>query len=211
MLSRRKFVLGVSALALAGCEMQGALMTPPPPPEFAPIDYAARRDGAHKLSAIDPARVPPEMLRQVVAYETPHPVGSIVVDTQARLLHLVLPDGYALRYGVSVGREGFGWTGAAVVYRKASWPRWTPPPEMIERDPSLERWREGQPGGPSNPLGARALYLSTNGVDQGFRIHGTPHWRSIGANASSGCFRMLQQDVIDLFDRVPIGTPVIVI
>lgn len=82
---------------------------------------------------------------------------------------------------------------------------------MIERDPSLERWREGQPSGPSNPLGARTMYLSTNGADQGYRIHGTPEWRSIGRSASSGCFRMLQQDVIDLHDRVPVGTPVIVI
>ncbi|MGY6550246.1 MAG: L,D-transpeptidase [Roseinatronobacter sp.] len=187
-------------------------MTPPPPaPEFPPIDYATRRDGAHTLRAVNMAEIPEFLHRQVVRLETEEPVGSIVIENQNRLLYLILENGYALRYGISVGREGFDWTGLSFVYRKAHWPTWTPPPEMIAREPHLERWRAGQPGGPSNPLGARALYLMTDGRDQGYRIHGTPEWRSIGRFASSGCFRMLQQDVIDLYDRVPIGTRVIVI
>jgi lipoprotein-anchoring transpeptidase ErfK/SrfK len=163
------------------------------------------------LAAIDIAQVHPAFQRQVVPYVTEQSVGAIVIENSNRLLYLVLPDGYALRYGISVGREGFDWTGTSTVYRRAHWPTWTPPPEMIERDPKLERWKDGQPGGPRNPLGARALYLLTDGRDQGYRIHGTPEWRSIGRFASSGCFRMLQQDVIDLYDRVPVGTPVIVV
>lgn len=206
-LSRRGF-LGTSAAALA---VSACAPIPAAPPEFSPIDYASRRDGRHMLSAIDIGQVHPAFQRQVVPYATEHPVGAIVIENSNRLLYLVQPDGYALRYGISVGREGFDWTGTSTVYRRAHWPTWTPPQEMIERDPKLERWKDGQPGGPRNPLGARALYLLTDGRDQGYRIHGTPAWRSIGRFASSGCFRMLQQDVIDLYDRVPVGTQVIVV
>lgn len=206
-LSRRGFLAcGTAAAALAACAP-----VPPPAPEFAPLDYVSRRDGSHNLAAIDIGQVHPAFQRQVVPFVTEHAPGTIVVENSNRLLYLVLPDGYALRYGISVGREGFDWTGTSTVYRKAQWPTWTPPPEMIARDPRLERWAAGQPGGPRNPLGARALYLLTDGRDQGYRIHGTPDWRSIGRFASSGCFRMLQQDVIDLYNRVPIGAQVIVV
>ena len=188
------------------------VLTPaPPPPEFEPIDYAARRDGAHRLRAVNLAEIPDFLHRQVVPYTSEEAVGTIIIENQNRLLYLILENGYALRYGISVGREGFDWTGESTVYRKAHWPTWTPPPEMIKRDPKLERWKDGQPGGPENPLGARALYLMTDGRDQGYRIHGTPEWRSIGRFASSGCFRMLQQDVIDLYERVPVGTRVLVV
>lgn len=197
---------GAASLAVAACTP-----VPPDPPVVEPLDYASRRDGAHNLAAIDIGQVHPAFHRQVVPYTGDHPVGSIVIENSNRLLYLLLPDGYALRYGISVGRAGFDWTGSSTVYRRAQWPTWTPPPEMIERDPKLERWKDGQPGGPRNPLGARALYLLTDGRDQGYRIHGTPDWRSIGRFASSGCFRMLQQDVIDLYDRVPVGTQVIVV
>ena len=196
------------SLALSACV---PAMTPAPPPEFEPIDYTARRDGPHRLNAIDLEQIPEFLHRQVVRYDSEEAPGTIVIENQNRLLYLILENGYALRYGLSVGREGFDWTGEAVVYRKAQWPTWTPPPEMIAREPHLERWKDGQPGGPTNPLGARALYLMTNGVDEGYRIHGTPEWRSIGRFASSGCFRMLQQDVIDLYQRVPVGTRVVVI
>lgn len=206
---RHLLVCSASALALAGC--MDALTPPAPPPEFEEISYASRRDGGHTLRAINMEEVPEFLHRQVVTYKTDEMPGTIIIENNNRLLYLILENGYALRYGISVGREGFGWSGVSTVYRKAHWPTWTPPPEMIQRDPSLERWKDGQPGGPSNPLGARALYLWTDGRDQGYRIHGTPEWRSIGRNASSGCFRMLQQDVIDLYDRVPIGTKVIVI
>ena len=112
--------------------------------------------------------------------------------------------------GIAIGREGFGWTGQGVIARSARWPTWTPPPEMIARDPSLERWREGQPGGVNNPLGARALYIYFDGHDSGYRIHGTNHPGSIGYAASSGCFRMLNQDVIELQSRVQPGAHVVV-
>ncbi len=208
-LTRRKLLAASgSALALSAC-MPG--MTPTPPPDLEPIDYSSRRDGPHRLTAVDLEQIPEFLHRQIVRYETEEEPGTIIIENQNRLLYLLLEDGYALRYGLSVGREGFDWTGEAVVYRKARWPTWTPPPEMIEREPHLERWKDGQPGGPSNPLGARALYLMSDGVDQGYRIHGTPEWRSIGRFASSGCFRMLQQDVIDLYERVPTGTRVVVV
>lgn len=216
--SRRGLLGGMGAIALTGCE--GMVFEPPAPPPEPPTlstsneaHYAARRDGSHTLPAVPLDAFPDWLLRQIVRYPTDEPEGSIVIASDNGLLHLVLPDGYALRYGISIGREGLGWTGEGEIYRTAHWPRWTPTPAMIERDPDLERWAEGQPGGPANPLGARALYLRTiaTGVDEGIRIHGTPEWRSIGRRASSGCFRMLQQDVIDLYGRVGRGTRVLVI
>ncbi len=210
MMDRRGFLaMSASALALGGCVP--GLAPAAPPPEIAPLDYTARRDGGHPLRAIDLGEIPDFLHRQIVPYQTEEAPGTIIIENANRLLYLIVEDGYALRYGISVGREGFDWTGAAHVYRKARWPTWTPPPEMIEREPHLERWKDGQPGGPDNPLGARALYLMSNGRDEGYRIHGTPEWRSIGRFASSGCFRMLQQDVIDLYARVPVGTRVLVI
>ena len=207
--SRRAFLstgLVATALAAAGCQMTG------PAPEIAPLDYAARRDGPHTIPAIPIDRVSDWLHRQLVRYTvTEEPPGTIVVNSDNRLLYLVMEDGWALRYGIGVGKEDLGWRGEAEIYRTAHWPRWTPTPNMIRRDPSLERWAEGQPGGPSNPLGARALYLATNGVDQGYRIHGTPNWRSIGRFDTSGCFRMFQHDVIDLYGRVGRGTRVVVI
>ncbi len=110
-----------------------------------------------------------------------------------------------MRYGVGVGREGFGWNGSATILRKAAWPKWTPPAEMVARDPSAAPWAKGMPGGPQNPLGARALYLFQNGRDILYRIHGTIEPRSIGKSMSSGCIRLLNQDVIDLYRRAPNG------
>lgn len=207
----RRWVLGASgAVLLAGCELPEMLAQPP---EVAPLDYAARRDGPHTIPAIDLDQVPEWLHRQVVPFETQEAPGTIVIHSDQGLLHLVLEDGYALRYGIGVGREGLGWRGEAEIYRKARWPTWTPTPAMIERDSSYEQWADGQPGGPRNPLGARALYLRTlaTGADEGIRIHGTPEWRSIGRRASQGCFRMLQHDVIDLYERVGVGTRVVVV
>jgi lipoprotein-anchoring transpeptidase ErfK/SrfK len=214
--TRRRTLTGLSAVALtglAGCEAALAPVAPPPTLSTSNEEhYAARRDGPWTLPAVDTDRVEPWLLRQIVRYPTEEPTGSIVITSQYALLHLVMADGWALRYGISIGREGLGWTGAAEVYRRAQWPSWTPTPSMIERDPSLQRWADGQPGGPRNPLGARALYLRTlsTGADEGIRIHGTPEWRSIGRRASSGCFRMLQQDVIELYGLVGTGTRVLV-
>jgi lipoprotein-anchoring transpeptidase ErfK/SrfK len=177
-----------------------------------PVPYVARLDGGHAIPAIPPERFPAGWQRARVRFETTEASGTIVIDTGARFLYLVQEKGTALRYGIAVGREGFGWTGTAHVDRKAHWPRWHPPGEMVARQPHLARWANGgQPPGPENPLGARAIYLADDtGRNTGYRIHGTPEWWTIGSAASSGCIRMVNQDVIDLFDRVPIGAKVIV-
>jgi lipoprotein-anchoring transpeptidase ErfK/SrfK len=173
--------------------------------------YVARKDGAFTLPAIDVAKVPTQFRRQSVAFATDEAPGTIIINPASRVLHLVTGKNKAIRYGIAVGRAGFEWSGVAVVNERKQWPTWTPPAEMIARRPELAKFEKGQPGGLTNPLGARALYLTTNGVDYGYRIHGTPEWQSIGSNASSGCIRMINQDVIDLFDRVPAGTKVIVL
>ena len=152
----------------------------------------------------------PQFQAQVVSYETTEAPGTIVIDTQNKFLYYVLADGMAIRYGVGVGREGFGWTGTVEVGAKRKWPTWTPPPEMIERRPELVEYAGGMPGGPDNPLGARAMYLFDNGRDTMFRIHGTNEPWSIGQNVSSGCIRMLNEHVSELYRMAAVGTKVIV-
>jgi lipoprotein-anchoring transpeptidase ErfK/SrfK len=142
-------------------------------------------------------------------YEQP---GTVIVDTRDRVLYYTMEGGEAIRYGVAVGKEGFSWAGIAQVGRKTEWPRWTPPASMIKRRPELAKFANGMPGGiPENPLGARALYLFADGRDTLFRIHGTNEPQSIGNAASSGCIRMLNEEVVELYDRVHIGTKVIVL
>ena len=187
-----------------------AVEKPAPDPALVAM-YAARPDGERTLPAVDVTQFHRELLRSVVDYPTTEAPGTVVVDTRGPFLYLVEPGGKATRYGIAVGREGFGWTGSGTIARSAKWPRWTPPPEMIARDPYLAKWKDGQPGGVTNPLGARALYIYFDGRDSGFRIHGTNTPKSIGWAASSGCFRMLNQDVIDLYDRVPMGAKVVVL
>ncbi|MFK7793138.1 MAG: L,D-transpeptidase [Devosiaceae bacterium] len=153
----------------------------------------------------------PIFLPQVVSYDTHHPVGTIIVDPHNKFLYLVEAGGQARRYGVGVGRQGFGWSGTASVQRRAEWPRWTPPASMIEREPHLEEWRHGMPGGIENPLGARALYLYQGGRDTLYRIHGTNQPWTIGQSMSSGCIRMRNEDVSDLYERVRIGARVVVL
>jgi lipoprotein-anchoring transpeptidase ErfK/SrfK len=183
---------------------------PPVDPELAAM-YASRADGDRMLPAIDVRAFHRELLRNHVDYATDEAPGTVVIDTRGPFLYLVEPGGMATRYGIAVGREGFGWTGSGTIARSAKWPRWTPPPEMIKRDPHVAKWKDGQPGGVSNPLGARALYINFGGRDSGYRIHGTNTPKSIGWAASSGCFRMLNQDVIDLYDRVHMGAKVVVL
>ena len=183
-------------------------------PAFAhAADYRARVDNGWALPAIPIDTMPKRLLRQQVRYRTPHKPGTIVVDTGARFLYFVQSGGKAMRYGIGVGRQGFSWSGQAHIGWKQKWPKWTPPVEMIERQPELAKYCAdcgGMPGGISNPLGARALYLHQGGVDTLFRLHGTPDWRSIGTAASSGCIRMINQDVIDLYDRARTGAKVVV-
>ena len=148
---------------------------------------------------------------QVVRFRTPEKPGTILVKTHRRRLFFVLGDGFAIRYGVAVGKEGFDWAGIAKVGRKVEWPVWTPPAQMIERRPELAKYANGMPGGEDNPLGARAIYLFDGGRDTLFRIHGTNEPESIGTAASSGCIRMLNAEVTELYDNVTIGTKVIVL
>ncbi len=173
--------------------------------------YAAKADPQFNVAAVPEDKVPQQFRRQSVYYETDQPPGTIIINPSAKHLYLVTGKNQAMRYGIAVGRAGFQWSGEALIDHRTTWPKWTPPPEMIERSPEKAKWKDGQPGGPTNPLGARALYLKTNGVDYGYRIHGTPEWQSIGHNASSGCIRMINQDVMDLYERVPDGTKVIVL
>src|SRR6201997_1204522 len=149
-------------------------------------------------------QLPPQFSRQMVNYRTAEAAGTIIIDTPNTYLYLVLGNGQALRYGVGVGREGFTWSGTQRIARMAEWPDWHPPPEMIERQPYLARFMAG---GPGNPLGARALYLG-NTV---YRIHGTNQPSTIGTFVSSGRIGMLNEDVSDLFDRVKVGTRVVVL
>lgn len=149
--------------------------------------------------------------REVVDFNTSERPGTIIVRTRERALYQVLPNGQAKRYLVAVGKEGFAWSGVARIGMKRKNPTWTPPAEMIERTPKYAKWRNGMPGGiPENPLGARALYLFDGGGDTMYRIHGTNAPSSIGTAASSGCIRMLNREVVELFNNTPVGTKVIV-
>jgi lipoprotein-anchoring transpeptidase ErfK/SrfK len=156
-------------------------------------------------------RTPDQFQRQIVKFRTAEKPGTIVIDGDQHFLYYVLPDFQAIRYGIGVGREGFGWAGVVNVGYKTEWPTWTPPAEMIERDPRLAEYANGMPGGPGNPLGARAMYLYEDGRDTIYRIHGTSEPWSIGLSVSSGCIRMVNEDVIDLYERVEKGAKVIVL
>ena len=173
--------------------------------------YLATSDNGFAVAAVPAEKVPDEFERQVVDFPTTEAPGTVIINPAAKHLFFITGKGKAIRYGIAVGKAGFEWSGEALVTNRRPWPTWTPPKEMIERKPELSKWEKGQPGGPTNPLGARALYLTTNGVDYGYRIHGTPDWWSIGKNASSGCIRMINQDVMDLYTRVPDGAKVIVL
>jgi len=193
-LSRRTFVVGgvstVLAAALAGCT-------------------ADSMDGLAAYAPVD-GSVSPKFRRSRVRYATREKPGTIIVDTSERYLYVVEDNGMATRYGVGVGREGFAWSGRARVGRKSEWPVWTPPPQMIRRQPELKKYAGGMPGGPNNPLGARAMYLYDGGRDTMYRLHGTNQPWSIGQAMSSGCIRMMNADVIHLYERTTVGTPVIV-
>lgn len=154
----------------------------------------------------------PEAFRmQTVPFRTAEPPGTIIIDGNQHFLYLTQPGGQAIRYGIGVGREGFGWAGIVRVGRMAEWPTWTPPAEMVARDPNAAKWAAGMPGGPENPLGARALYLYEGDEDTIYRIHGTAEPWTIGLDVSSGCIRMNNNDIVDLASRIKIGAKVIVL
>lgn len=170
-----------------------------PPVEAAPPQLQALPQDEDR-SVERPAR----FKRQVVSYATREAPGTIIIDTPNTYLYYVLGNGQAVRYGIGVGREGFTWAGTQTITKKAEWPDWTPPPEMIARQPYLPRHMAG---GPGNPLGARAMYLGGSV----YRIHGTNAPETIGTRVSSGCLRLVNEDVIDLYSRVNVGTKVIVL
>jgi lipoprotein-anchoring transpeptidase ErfK/SrfK len=171
-----------------------------------PHAFAQREDIGEQPGLIPSAadeELPLQFRRQIVLYRSTEAPGTIIVHTSERFLYVVQGNGRAIRYGIGVGRDGFQWQGLLHITRKQEWPDWTPPPEMIERQPYLPRFMAG---GPGNPMGARALYLGTTV----YRIHGTNQPKTIGSAVSSGCFRLVNADVIDLYDRIPVGTKVIV-
>ncbi|MEZ5773418.1 MAG: L,D-transpeptidase [Hyphomicrobiaceae bacterium] len=173
--------------------------------------YLAFRDGGFVVPGVKSRYLTGDKVRHRVNAPPGYRPGTIVVDPGARALFLIEPGGSAIRYAIGVGREGFGWSGRAVVGRKEVWPKWTPPAEMVARDPRVRPFRNGMLGGPDNPLGARALYLFQDGADTLYRLHGTAEPWSVGRRVSSGCIRLFNQDIIDLFDRVPVGTEVVVL
>ncbi|MDH0615733.1 MULTISPECIES: L,D-transpeptidase [unclassified Agrobacterium] len=201
-ISRRGVLFGLP-LFLAGCANTGIGQQR--------LNYAAMPEEKFPLPAMHLDKVKPELRRQEVAYDTRHPAGTVVVDTPARRLYYVLGDGRAMRYGVGVGRQGLALKGDAYIGRKAEWPSWTPTANMMRRDPRNLKFAGGMAGGPNNPLGARALYLYRGGGDTMFRLHGTNQPQSIGHAMSSGCIRMLNHDIIDLYSRVPVGSKVVVL
>jgi lipoprotein-anchoring transpeptidase ErfK/SrfK len=235
-LNRRALLAGAvagAAFGLAGCVNTNPSPTveaavPPPPPV---ADSMADAPGPKKFSALyapvtsDPFPVPglkptdmdQNFTRTTVDYITKEAPGTIVIDPARHYLYLVEEGGKAMRYGVGVGREGFGWSGVATINSKQEWPDWYPPKEMIERQRDLRAHLSelqsgvGVKGGPHNPLGARAMYLWQDKKDTLFRIHGTLEPHSIGKSVSSGCIRMINQDVIDLYNRTPVGTKVVVL
>lgn len=224
-MNRRRFLAfggaGLSSLALAGCattvsappQRTGVQAKAAVPPEVLAM-YGPLPNEKFPVPAVRIWNVPAQFWRQQVDYSTPYPVGTVIVDTGTYFLHLVQEGGKALRYGVGLGRAGFSWSGQGVIQWKRPWPTWTPPDEMIAREPELEKWsvrNGGMPPGLDNPLGARALYIFQDGRDTLYRIHGSSEYLSIGKAVSSGCVRLLNQDVVDLYSRVPPGSTLIVV
>jgi lipoprotein-anchoring transpeptidase ErfK/SrfK len=236
-ISRRSLLslgLGATSVSLAGCSgsstggpLFGGLLDSSGPrrslsgrtiskPDYSGV-YASYPGEPAPVKEFDYARMDLAYLRQEVEYLGTEEPGTVVVDPASRHLYFVEAPGQATRYGVGVGREGFGWSGAAKINMRRSWPDWVPPKEMVARDPQIRsqlvatsRGR-GVPGGPTSPLGARAMYLFADGGDTGYRIHGTTEPETIGTDVSSGCIRMVNQDVIHLYQRAPEGTQVIVL
>jgi lipoprotein-anchoring transpeptidase ErfK/SrfK len=228
MLSRRLFVaapLLAAAAQLGGCSLNpeagasfataGRDAGSPAFPDYRAV-YGEWPGEQHPVAAFDYTSVDPKYLRQEVAYAGPEAPGTIVVHPRSHHLYFVRQNGRATRYGVGVGRDGFVWSGEAKVAMRRAWPDWVPPREMVEREPEvgsrlvMTSRGPGVPGGPNSPLGARALYLAAAGGDSGYRIHGTTEPGTIGTNVSSGCIRMINQDVIHLYARAAEGTPVVV-
>lgn len=210
----RRFFLAAAPFGLAGCAATGKVPTAATPSlrEILAGPYGEIEDNGITVPEVDLEDIDPRFLRQTVAYTGKQAVGTIIVDTPNRHVHLVRPDGKAIRYGCGVGRAGYEFKGGGYIGRTAIWPRWAPTPNMIAAMP--ERYKPlagGMPGGIENPLGARALYIWRDGAETNYRIHGTNEPESIGTAVSSGCIRMFNHDIIDLHRRVQAGAKVVVI
>lgn len=194
-LSRRAVLAGLPLL-VAGCAGSG---------------YGGMTDGGFNVAPVDTTSIDPGLMRQEVAWHGKEKPGSIVVNISQRRLYLVQAGGRAMRYGIGVGRsEGANFRGTGIIGRKEKWPHWTPTANMMAAMPQYRPYARGLDGGPDNPLGPRALYLYRDGRDTLFRLHGTTEPETIGQAVSSGCIRLFNQDIIELYDRVPVGTRVTV-
>lgn len=219
-LSRRGFLIvaASSVATLAGCATSSpeGRIAPLPvvvkrtvgPPTSAELEamYGPLQDGGFLIPATPYQQIDSTFYRQRVIDPTGEAPGTVIVDTPSRFLYVVEPGGTAMRYGVGIGRDGFAWQGDGVIHWRQAWPRWKPPNEMVARQPELNKYsieNGGMAGGLDNPLGARALYIFQNAQDTLYRLHGTNDWRSIGKAVSSGCVRLINQDIIDLYARVP--------
>ena len=219
MITRRIFLSAASAAALSGCTSIGsgkpAAPAVKPRPPAMPAHYGPVLDEGYAIPAVPAGVVPERYWRQRVSNPFPgERPGTIIIDTETFLLHLIEDGGTAMRYGVGVGQQGFSWSGEAVMQYKRKWPTWKAPDDMVRRNPELEPYSVANGGmapGLMNPLGARALYLFQNGEDTLYRIHGNPEAHSIGQAVSSGCIRLLNQDIIDLYERVQHRAKVIVL
>ncbi|MEP9377633.1 L,D-transpeptidase [Aquabacter sp. CN5-332] len=210
LLSRRSFLAGsavsLGALGLAGCSTTDYMSIAEAQKVYGPVPTEK-----FPIPAVDVAKVNPKYFRATVPYETKETVGTIIVDPSNYYVYRVEEDGKATRYGANVGRDGFRWSGDAYVGRKGEWAVWTPPKEMIKRQPEAAKWANGMPGGLENPLGARTLYLYQNGSYTLYTIYASSDPESIGSGITSGCVGLLSQDMIDLYDRTPVKTKVVVL
>ncbi len=222
LISRRVFSAGAVSLlglSVAGCSGQASTSGTENKPSAAWARevvqmYGPRPNERFPIPAVNLKEVDAQFYRQEVDFETDEPVGSIIVNTETFFAYFVMPAGRAMRYGVGLGRAGFAWSGRANIAWKRKWPTWTPPTEMIARQPELEEYSAANGGmepGLHNPLGARALYIFRNGKDTLYRLHGTLEAFSIGKAVSSGCVRFLNQDIMDLYERVGRNARILVI
>lgn len=209
-LSRRSFLfgsaIGLGALGLSGCASYDGMSL-----AEAEKVYGAVPTEKFPIPAVDVSKVNPKYYRRTVRYETKEATGTIIVDPANYYVYRVEDEGYATRYGANVGRDGFRWSGDAYVGRKGEWAVWTPPKEMIQRQPEAAKYAGGMPGGLDNPLGARTLYLYQNGSYTLYTIYATSDPESIGKGVTSGCVGLLSQDMIDLYSRTPVKTKVVVL
>ena len=210
-LNRRSFLIGsaasAGALGLGGCLSSEARLRR----EAAALYYGPVADDKFPIPAMDISKVKPKYFRQVVDYKSDEAPGTIVIDPSNYFVYRVEGEGKATRYGANVGRQGFLWSGNAYVGRKGEWATWTPPKEMIQREPRAAKYAGGMPGGPDNPLGARTLYLYQDGVYTLYTIYASRYPETIGTNLTSGCTGLMTQDMIHLYDRTPVDTKVIVL